>query len=62
MGIIEDIIEDIEGLNRIIEIHSTNDSHFMSNQYKEKREKLFLELREEISKLKEFEVWKEWKN
>jgi len=59
---IQDIIEEIEGLNHMIEIHNTSDSHFTCNQYKQKREKLFLELRNEISKIKEFDFWKDWKD
>lgn len=52
MGTIEDIIKKIEGLDKTSQ----------SMRQKKQKEKLFSELREEISKLKQFEIWKEWKN
>ena len=52
MGTIEDIIKKIEGL----------DKKSQSMRQKKQKQKLFTELKEEISKLKQFEIWKEWKN
>jgi HKD family nuclease len=52
MGTIDKIIKEIQG----------SDNTSKSFRKNKKREKLFSELREEILKLKEFEIWKEWKN
>jgi hypothetical protein len=52
MGTIDKIIKEIEGL----------DKKSQSMRQKKQKEKLFTELREEILKLKQFEIWKEWKN
>jgi hypothetical protein len=52
MGTIDKIIKEIKGF----------DNKTQSFRKNKKREKLFTELREEILKLKEFEIWKEWKN
>jgi hypothetical protein len=58
---IQDIIEEIKKVNKMIDLHSINDG-LMLDQYKSKRERLFVELESEIEKLKEFDNWKEWKN
>jgi hypothetical protein len=58
---IQDIIEEIKKVNKMIDLHSINDG-LMLEQYKSMRERLFVELESEIEKLKEFDNWKEWKN
>ena len=58
---IQDIIEEIKKVNKMIDLHSINGG-LMLEQYKKRRENLFTELESEIEKLKEFDNWKEWKN
>ncbi len=58
---IQDKIKEIEKINQLIDIHSINGG-IMLQQYKAKRDNLFVELKSEIENLKEFENWKEWKN
>lgn len=58
---IQDIIEQIKRLNHMIDLHSINGG-IMLQQYKAKRDKLFIDLESEVENLKEFENWKEWKN
>ena len=58
---IQDIIEEIIKVNKMVDLHSINGG-LMLEQYKSKRERLFVELESEIEKLKEFDNWKEWKN
>jgi hypothetical protein len=58
---IQDIVEEIKKVNKMIDLHSINGG-LMLEQYKSKRERLFVELESEIEKLKEFDNWKEWKN
>jgi hypothetical protein len=58
---IQDIIEEIIKVNKMVDLHSVNGG-LMLEQYKSKRERLFVELESEIEKLKEFDNWKEWKN
>ena len=58
---IQDIIEEIKKVNKMIDLHSINGG-LMLEQYKSKRERLFVELESEIENLKEFDNWKEWKN
>jgi hypothetical protein len=58
---IQDIIEEIIKVNKMVDLHSIN-GRLMLEQYKSKRERLFVELESEIEKLKEFDNWKEWKN
>lgn len=58
---IQDRIKEIEKINQLIDIHSINGG-IMLQQYKVKRDNLFVELKTEIENLKEFENWKEWKN
>jgi hypothetical protein len=54
---IQDIIEEIKKVNKMIDLHSINGG-LVLEQYKSIREKLFIE----IENLKEFDNWKEWKN
>ena len=56
-----DIIEEIKKVNTMVDLHSINGG-LMLEQYKKRRENLFIELESEIEKLKEFDNWKEWKN
>ena len=58
---IQDIIEEIKKVNQMIDLHSVNGG-LMLEQYKNRRERLFIELESEIENLKEFDNWKEWKN
>ena len=58
---IQDIIEEIKKVNAMIDLHSINGG-LMLHQYKSMREKLFIELEEELVKLNDFDNWKEWKN
>jgi hypothetical protein len=58
---IQDIVEEIIKVNKMVDLHSINGG-LMLDQYKSKRERLFVELESEIEKLKEFDNWKEWKN
>ena len=58
---IQDIIEEIKKVNKMIDLHSINGG-LMLEQYKKRRENLFIELESEIENLKEFDNWKEWKN
>lgn len=58
---IQNIIEEIKKLNHIIDLHSINGG-IMLQQYKARRDKLFIDLESEVENLKEFENWKEWKN
>ena len=58
---IQDIIEEIKKVNEMIDLHSINGG-LMLHQYKSMREKLFIELEEELVKLNDFDNWKEWKN
>ena len=58
---IHDIIEEIKKVNAMIDLHSINGG-LMLHQYKSMREKLFIELEEELVKLNDFDNWKEWKN
>ena len=60
---IQDIIEEIKKVNKMIDFHSTNkDSDFMLKQYQAKRDQLISELESELEKLNDFDNWKEWKN
>lgn len=61
MIMIQDIIEEIKKVNKMIDLHSINGG-LMLEQYKSMRESLFIELESEIENLKEFDNWKEWKN
>lgn len=61
MIMIQDIIEEIKKVNKMIDLHSINGG-LMLEQYKSMRESLFIKLESEIEKLKEFDNWKEWKN
>jgi hypothetical protein len=56
-----DIIEEIKKVNTMVDLHSINGG-LMLEQYKKRRENLFIELESEIENLKEFDNWKEWKN
>ena len=58
---IQDIIEEIKKVNAMMDLHSINGG-LMLHQYKSMREKLFIELEEELVKLNDFDNWKEWKN
>jgi len=58
---IQDIILEIKKVNSMIDLHSINDD-LMLHQYRSMREKLFIELEEELVKLNDFDNWKEWKN
>lgn len=58
---IQDIIERLKDVNRMIDIHSINGG-IMLEQYKNIRDRLIFELESEIENIKEFENWKEWKN
>ena len=58
---IQDIIEEIKKVNAMIDLHSINGG-LMLHQYNSMREKLFIELEEELVKLNDFDNWKEWKN
>jgi len=60
---IQDIIEEIKKVNKMIDFHSTNkDSDFMLKQYQSKRNQLISELEYELEKLNDFDNWKDWKN
>lgn len=60
---IEDIIEEIKKVNQMVDLHATDkDSDFMLKQYQSKRDQLISELEKELSKLNDFDEWKEWKN
>lgn len=60
---IQDVIEEIKKVNKMIDFHSTNnESDFMLKQYQSKRDQLISELEEELVKLNDFYNWKEWKN
>jgi len=58
---IQDIIEEIKKVNKMVDLHSINGG-LMLEQYKSKRERLFVELESEIETLNDFDNWKEWKN
>jgi hypothetical protein len=58
---IQDIIEEIIKVNKMVDLHSINGG-LVLEQYKSMRERLFIELESEIESLKEFDNWKEWKN
>ena len=60
---IQDVIEEIKKVNKMIDFHSTNnESDFMLKQYQFKRDQLISELEEELVKLNDFDNWKAWKN
>lgn len=57
---IQDTIDQIKKTNDIIHIHRSND--LMLEQYIVRRDKLMSQLQEELDQLKDFYIWKEWKN
>jgi hypothetical protein len=64
---IEDIIEEIKKVNKMIDLHATSypwkpPHDFMLTQYQRKRDELIAELEKELLKLNIFDEWKEWKN
>jgi hypothetical protein len=60
---IQDVIEEIKKVNKMIDFHSTNnEGDFMLKQYQAKRDQLISELESEIEKLNDFDNWKAWKN
>lgn len=57
---IQETIKDIKQLNDKMVYDKNNDYAF--NQFRIKRDSLIAKLEEEIEELKDFYVWKEWKN
>jgi polyhydroxyalkanoate synthesis regulator phasin len=52
MIVIEDIIDELKEINKMIDLHCNDEIDIMLSQYQSKRDRLILELEEEIKKLK----------
>lgn len=57
---IQETIKEIKELNAKM-LYDRNNEHAF-NQFRTKRDVLISKLEKEIEELKDFEVWKEWKN
>lgn len=59
---IKSVIEEIKEVNKMIDIHSKDESTLTLEQYQHRRDKLISELEMNIESILDFDNWKDWKN